>query len=118
MTPLVLVLTERWLCRGGGEHGCRFNFVRSFCFIFVSFFVHFFCLWYSLSHHLQGRVHDRDLVGFFCVCFSSLLGYAIKTFFSVYYFRYISSSGRKTHLKENGVSPEPNLCWCKLNALD
>ena len=39
----------------------------------------------------------------------------------LYYFRYIYlvySSGRKTRLTGNGISPEPNLCWCKLNTLD
>ena len=26
--------------------------------------------------------------------------------------------GRKRRLAENGISPEVNLCWCKLNILD
>ena len=36
----------------------------------------------------------------------------------LYYFRYTYSKGKKTRLTGNGMSPELNLCWCKLNTLD
>ena len=44
--------------------------------------------------------------------------YYIKCFFSRRYDISGTYSLLRNRLTENGMSPEPNLCWCKLNILD
>ena len=99
--------------RCGGRHGPGSRLGL------LGLFVLGVCFWVLIAEMIK----ERRRALFLCVFvdyWNKVLYEVLKCFFQqkLYYFRYIYSNGRKTRLTENGVSPEPNLCWCKLNTLD
>ena len=95
--------------RCGGRHGPGSRLGL------LGLFVLGVCFWVLIAEMIKERRRALFLCVFVDYSNEICRGGGVQQ--ELYYFRYIYSNGRKTRLTENGVSPEPNLCWCKLNTL-